>query len=142
MHTQTSGKYASTPRQLVSLVGNPAYKPYLSPNQKTGMKMLRLVLNDLLVCARQEWVRQQDMDSLLAAFATGGFDFASKEKNNSSYALLGEFVYDYEYIYQNVGLMLFDGLLRQGVDPFYAATKNQPSALVFSLDRLAVETSY
>ncbi len=132
----------TTPWQLVALVGDPAYSSYLSPDQKTGMKMLRLVLNDLLVYSRQEWVRQQDMDDLLGSFAAGGFDFTRKEKNNSSYTLLQEFVYDQEYLYQNVGLMLFDGLLRLGVDPFYTATKNQPSAFTFSLDRLVSETSY
>ncbi len=104
--------------------------------------MLRLVLNDLLVYARQEWVNQQDIDELLGAFAGSGFSFVRKDKRNSSYALLQEYVYEYEYLYQNIGLMIFDGLLRQGVDPFYVAVKNQPSAFVFSLDRLAVETSY
>lgn len=134
---------ASTVDDLVALVADPAYARQLNPKAKTGLKNLRLVYNQLINYSRtQQWVTAVQAGHILAVFARQGVDFTSTAKNSAATMLLTEFVYDYRYKYQNIGMLIFENILQQGYDPYFVPEKTQYSMFYFAVLQVSTTSFY
>ena len=120
---------------LIAIVSDPAYAQFLNPKAKTGYKNLQRVINLSISYADKDWLKPENCSRILDSFADQGMDFSISGKEAVSSNLLQEYVFDYNYNYQNVGLIIYREILKRGYDPFHLPDKKGKSMFGFAIEQ-------
>jgi len=128
--------------ELVAIVTNPAHAQYLNSKPKTGYKNLQQAINLSITYANKGWLQTENCTQILNAFSNQGMDFSNSGKESVSDNLLQQYVYDYNYKYQNVGLIIYQEILHRGYDPFIIPDKKGLSMFGFAIKHTETGSYY
>jgi hypothetical protein len=127
---------------LLDILSNPGNTSYLNPKAKTGRVNLDRVLEDLIRYSRKDWVQVSLITEIFTTFSSEGMDFSRKGKDVDGFHVLQKYVYQYDYQYQNIGLLIYEAILLEGFDPFFAPDKKSLSMLDYAVNQISTGSVY